>query len=46
MLRADLSFGAAWLAQVPFLPADAAKIAVMVIIALAVHAAFPDMRRR
>lgn len=46
MLRADLSFGAAWAAQLPFLVPDAGKIALMIAIALAVHAAFPDMRRR
>lgn len=46
MFRADMNFGAAWAAQVPFLLPDAGKVALMIVIALAVHAAFPDMRRR
>ncbi|MCT2337775.1 biotin transporter BioY [Corynebacterium sp. p3-SID1056] len=46
MFRADMTFGAAWAAQVPFLLPDAGKVALMIAIALAVHAAFPDMRRR
>ena len=46
MFRADMTFGAAWAAQVPFLLPDAGKVALMITIALAVHAAFPDMRRR
>lgn len=44
MWRADMSFGAAWAAQVPFLAPDAGKVVLMVIIAAAVHAAFPDLR--
>ena len=44
MIRLDLSFGAAWAAQLPFLLPDAIKVAVMIAIALAVHAAFPDLR--
>lgn len=46
MLRADMTFGAAWLAQVPFLGPDTGKVIVMVLIAVAVHAAFPDLRRK
>lgn len=46
MLRADMTFGAALAAQVPFLLPDAVKIALMVAIALAVHAAFPDLRSK
>ncbi|QYH19601.1 biotin transporter BioY [Corynebacterium aquatimens] len=45
MWRLDMTFGAAWAAQVPFLLPDAGKIALMIAIALAVHAAFPDLRR-
>lgn len=45
MWRADMSFGAGWAAQVPFLLPDSLKIALMIVIALAVHAAFPDLRR-
>ena len=44
MLRLDLTFGAAWAAQLPFLLPDAIKVAVMIAIALAVHTAFPDLR--
>lgn len=44
MARLDMGFGAAWAAQVPFLLPDAGKIALMIAIALAVHAAFPDLR--
>lgn len=45
MWRADMTFGAAWAAQVPFLLPDALKVALMIAIALGVHAAFPDLRR-
>lgn len=45
MWRADMSFGAGWAAQVPFLLPDSLKVALMIVIALAVHAAFPDLRR-
>ena len=44
MWRADMSFGAAWAAQVPFLLPDAGKVALMIAIAFAVHQAFPDLR--
>ena len=46
MWRAQMSFGAAWAAQVPFLLPDAGKIALMIAIAFAVHQAFPDLRGR
>ncbi|WP_165857959.1 biotin transporter BioY [Corynebacterium alimapuense] len=49
MWRAGLSFSEAALAQVPFLIPDLAKFAFMVVIALGIHAAFPDLlapRRR
>ncbi|WIM66799.1 biotin transporter BioY [Corynebacterium breve] len=46
MFRADMDLAAAAVAQVPFLLPDSAKVAVMVIIALAVHQAFPDLARR
>lgn len=45
MWRADLSFGAAWEAQLPFILPDTLKVAIMVAVATAVHAAFPDLRR-
>lgn len=45
MWRLDMTFGAAWAAQVPFLLPDAVKVAIMIAIAVAVHAAFPDLRR-
>lgn len=45
VLRADMDFGAALGSQVPFLLPDAGKLAVMIAIALAVHAAFPALRR-
>lgn len=44
--RAGLSIGEAALAQVPFLVPDAGKMTVMVIIALGIHAAFPDLLSR
>ena len=44
MARAEMSFGAAWAAQVPFLLPDAGKVALMIAIAIAVHQAFPDLR--
>ena len=44
MARLDMTFGAAWAAQVPFLAPDAGKIALTIAVALAVHAAFPDLR--
>ncbi|QNE89725.1 biotin transporter BioY [Corynebacterium incognita] len=43
MVRSGLELGAAAAAQLTFMPVDAAKIAVAVVIALAVHAAFPDL---
>lgn len=44
--RAGLSFTEATISQVPFLLPDAGKFALMVIIALGVHAAFPDLLSR
>ncbi|MGP6172969.1 biotin transporter BioY [Corynebacterium sp. A21] len=44
--RAELTLTEAALAQVPFLIPDLAKFAIMVVIALGVHAAFPDLLRR
>ena len=44
MWRSQMSFGAAWAAQVPFLLPDAGKVALMIAIAFAVHQAFPDLR--
>ncbi|MDO5031671.1 biotin transporter BioY [Corynebacterium sp.] len=46
MARAGMSLGAAAASQVPFLVPDLIKVAVMVGIALAVHAAFPDLMGR
>ncbi|OEY03771.1 biotin transporter BioY [Corynebacterium sp. Marseille-P4321] len=45
MWRADLDFVAAWEAQLPFMGPDAVKVGIMVAVAAAVHAAFPDLRR-
>lgn len=45
MWRADMNFGTAVAAQGAFIVPDLAKLAVMVAIALAVHAAFPQLRR-
>lgn len=45
MLRADMTLGAAVLAQGPFIIPDGIKVAVMIAIALAVHQAFPDLKR-
>lgn len=44
MWRSDMSFSAAWAAQVAFLAPDAGKVALMIAIAFAVHQAFPDLR--
>lgn len=44
MLVAHLSAKAALVAQIPFLLPDALKVAAMVAIAAAVHAALPDLR--
>lgn len=44
--RAGLTLSEAALAQVPFLLPDAAKFALMVVIALGIHAAFPDLLAR
>ncbi len=45
-LRAGMGWGEAALAQIPFLGPDALKLAVMVVIAIGVHAAFPDLMGR
>ena len=45
MWRADMSFGTAIAAQGAFVLPDLGKLAVMIAIALAVHAAFPQLRR-
>lgn len=42
--RAGLSFMEATISQLPFLLPDLAKVAFMVVIAIGVHAAFPDLR--
>lgn len=44
--RVGMEWGPAFAAQLPFIPLDLAKLAVGVIIALGVHAAFPDLRRK
>lgn len=46
MVRSDTSFGAAILAQGPFIIPDLIKVAIMVAIAAGVHAAFPDLMGR
>lgn len=45
MWRADMSFGTAVASQGAFILPDLGKLAVMIAIALAVHAAFPQLRR-
>lgn len=45
MWRLDMTFGAAWAAQVPFLLPDAGKLVLMIAVAAAVHGALPDLRR-
>lgn len=44
MLRAGMDLGAAVLAQAPFVIPDLIKTVVMVLIAVGVHAAFPQLR--
>mgnify|MGYP002716228868 FL=1 len=46
MVRSGMDFGAAILAQGPFIVPDLIKVAVMVVIAIGVHAAFPDLMGR
>ena len=46
MWRADMNLGTAVAAQGAFILPDLAKLAIVVAIALAVHAAFPQLRRR
>ncbi|MFH0410755.1 biotin transporter BioY [Corynebacterium sp. L4756] len=43
MFRSGLDASAAFAAQIPFLAPDSAKIVVAIIIAVGVHAAFPDL---
>lgn len=43
VFRADMTLGAATLSQLAFVLPDTAKVALMVVIALGVHAAFPDL---
>ena len=46
MIRSGLEIGPAFAAQLPFIPVDAGKLVVAVIIALGVHSAFPDLMGR
>ena len=46
MLRSGLDAGAAAAAQIPFLLPGAAKLFIIVAIAVAVHAAFPELKGR
>ncbi|MCS4489153.1 biotin transporter BioY [Corynebacterium sp. ES2794-CONJ1] len=46
MLRANMDLTAAVVAQGPFILPDIAKVVFIIFIALAVHAAFPDLKRR
>ncbi len=46
MIRSGLDIGPAFAAQLPFIPVDAGKLVIAVIIALGVHAAFPDLMGR
>lgn len=46
MVRADMTLAGATAVQVPFILPDALKVAVMVAIAVGVHAAFPDFLSR
>ena len=46
MLRSGLELAPAFAAQIPFLVPDSAKIVIAIIIALGVHAAFPDLIAR
>ncbi|MEX3503825.1 biotin transporter BioY [Corynebacterium sp. LK2510] len=45
MVRADLGLVAAIQAQLPFVPTGLVKLAVIVIVAVGVHAAFPKLLR-
>ena len=44
MIRSQLSVGAAAAAQLPFIVPDSVKMVAISLIAVAVHAAFPDLR--
>ncbi|HCG2962043.1 TPA: biotin transporter BioY [Corynebacterium striatum] len=45
-LRAGMGWGEAALAQIPFLGPDVLKLVIMIIIAIGVHSAFPDLMGR
>lgn len=45
MFRAGMNMGAAAAAQLPFILPDSGKMVVMIIVTLAVHAAFPALRQ-
>ncbi len=46
MARTQLDLAGALAAQLPFIPADAVEMAVMIAIAVGVHSAFPQLLRR
>ena len=45
-LRMGMEWGAAFAAQLAFIPMDSLKLVVAVIIAIGVHSAFPDLRNK
>ena len=46
MVRSGLELVPAFAAQLPFIPIDSGKMIVVILIALSVHAAFPDLMGR
>lgn len=46
MVRSGMETSAAFAAQLPFIAPDSGKLVVAILIALAVHAAFPDLMGR
>ncbi|MGN0064969.1 MAG: biotin transporter BioY [Nocardioides sp.] len=46
VLRADMTWGAAWTYELTFVPGDLIKNAMMAVVATGVHAAFPDLLAR
>jgi biotin transport system substrate-specific component len=46
VLRADMTWAAAWKFELTFVPGDIIKNAAMAVVATAVHAAFPDLLPR
>lgn len=46
MVRSGMEASAAFAAQLPFIAPDSGKLVVAILIALAVHAAFPDLMGR